>query len=90
MNKDKFIVVEIGNLPLIIYKGKRGYIATLHLCKESVEKIGDAAAFVGGVKSIDDFLSTKVRKVTKWAEDLGLREGMTVKRVIRILDGEED
>ena len=30
----------------------------------------------------------KIKAVTSWAEDLGLRPGMSVKKALEILDGE--
>ena len=88
MDEDRFIVIQFGNLPLIIYKAKRGYIATCHINKESAEKLGDVAAVVPCVKKVEEFKKQKLREVTKWAEEFGLRKGMTVKRAARILDEE--
>ena len=82
-------VVEMGNLPLIIFRGKLGYIATAQISIESVEKLGDVAAITPSVRNVEEFINSKLRAVTTWAEDLGLREGMTVKRAIRVLNGEE-
>lgn len=92
MDKEKLeriIVVEVGNLPIIIFKGKLGYIATAQICKESADRMGDVAAIVPAVNSVEAFLKSKLREVSEWAEDLGLRKGMTVKRAMRVLDGEE-
>lgn len=80
---------DLGNLPLIIVKAKKGYIACSYIDKETAEKIGDVAAFVSGVKNIDDFLKAKVRTTTSWAEDIGIREGMSVKKALEIMDGFE-
>lgn len=80
---------NLGNLPLIIIKAKRGYVACSYISKETAEKVGDVAAFVAGVKSVDDMMNAKIRDVTSWAEDLGLRPGMSVKKALEILDGEQ-
>ncbi|MFA6530972.1 MAG: DUF1805 domain-containing protein [Candidatus Micrarchaeia archaeon] len=77
---------DIGNLPLIVVKAKNGYIACSYIDKETAEKVGDIAAFVSGVKDVDDFLKAKVRETTSWAEDLGVRPGMSVKKALELMD----
>jgi len=85
----KYITLQqnLGNLPLIVVKAKKGYIACSYIDKDTAEKIGDVAAFVTGVKSVEDFLRAKVRTTTTWAEDIGIREGMSVKKALEIMDG---
>ncbi|MBI5227636.1 DUF1805 domain-containing protein [Candidatus Micrarchaeota archaeon] len=80
---------EIGNLPLIVVKAKKGYIACSYIDKETAEKVGDIAAFVSGVKNLDDVKKAKIRCATTWAEDLGIREGMSVKKALELMDAEE-
>lgn len=84
----KYIAVkhEIGNLPLIVVKAKNGYVACSYIDKETAEKVGDVAAFVSGVRNIDDLKKAKIRHATTWAEDLGIREGMSVKKALEIMD----
>jgi len=77
---------EIGNLPLIVVKAKKGYIACSYIDKETAEKIGDIAAFVSGVKNMDDFMRAKIRETTTWAEDAGIRKGMSVKKALELMD----
>lgn len=77
---------ELGNLKLIVIKAKRGYIACSYINKDTAEKVGDVAGFVSGVKCVDDMLRAKLRDTTTWAEDMGLREGMSVKKALEILD----
>ena len=77
---------NIGNLPLIVIKAKTGYVACSYIDKDTAEKVGDVAAFVAGVKTVDDFKKAKIRHVTTWAENLGIREGMSVKKALEIMD----
>jgi uncharacterized protein YunC (DUF1805 family) len=77
---------KIGNLPLIVIRAKGGYVACSYIDKETAEKVGDIAAFVAGVKSLDDFLKAKIRSTTTWAEDMGIREGMSVKKALELMD----
>lgn len=81
---------ELGNLKLVVIKAKRGYIACSYIDKETAEKVGDIAGFVSGVKCVDDMLKAKLRSTTSWAEDIGLREGMSVKKALEILDSDEE
>jgi uncharacterized protein YunC (DUF1805 family) len=77
---------EIGNLPLIVVKAKNGYVACSYIDRNTAEKVGDVAAFVAGVKNINDLKKAKIRHATSWAEDLGIREGMSVKKALEIMD----
>ena len=77
---------EIGNLPLIVVRAKKGYIACSYIDKATAEKVGDIAAFVSGVKNLDDLKRAKIRETTTWAEDLGIREGMSVKKALELMD----
>ena len=77
---------DIGNLPLIVVKAKKGYIACSYIDKETAEKVGDIAAFVSGVKDLTDLKKAKIRHTTTWAEDLGIREGMSVKKALELMD----
>ena len=80
---------RLGNLPLIVVKAKNGYIACSYIDRGTAEKVGDVAAFVSGVTSVDDFLKAKIREATSWAEDLGIREGMSVKKALELMDIEK-
>lgn len=80
----------LGNLPMIVVKAKRGYIACSYVNRETAEKVGDVAAFVSGVKSLNEFLSSKIKCATSWAEDLGIREGMSVRKALELMDRDED
>lgn len=84
----KYIALRqnMGNLPLIVIKAKNGYVACSYIDKETAEKVGDVAAFVSGVKDVDDFKRAKIRHVTTWAENIGIREGMSVKKALELMD----
>ncbi|MFH1521197.1 MAG: DUF1805 domain-containing protein [Candidatus Micrarchaeota archaeon] len=79
---------DMGNLPLIVVKAKKGYIACSYIDKETAERVGDIAAFVSGVKCLEDMKKAKIRIVTSWAEDIGIREGMSVKKALELMDVE--
>jgi len=80
---------ELGNVPLIIIKAKKGYVACSYIDRTAAEKLGDVACFVSGVKTFEDMFKAKVRGATVWAEELGIREGMSVKKALEIIDEEK-
>ena len=82
---------QIGNLPLILVRAKNGYVACNYINKCTADKVGDVAAFVCGVKNTNDFMRAKIREVTTWAEDnYGIREGMSVKKALELMDKSPD
>lgn len=81
---------QIGNLTLIVVRAKRGYIACSYVSKDTAEKVGDVAAFVSGVKEYSDFFNAKIKGTTTWADDMGIREGMSVRKALEIMDTEEE
>ncbi len=80
------ISFPLGNVPLIIVKAKKGYVACSYVSKEAAEKFGDVAAFVTGVKTFEDMFKAKIRTFTTWADDLSIREGMSVKKALELMD----
>ncbi len=76
----------LGNVPLLIVKAKKGYVACGYISKEASEKFGDVAAFVSGVKTFEELFKAKIKKFTTWADDLGIREGMSVKKALELMD----
>ena len=81
------MVFSLGNMPLLIVKARKGYIACSYLDKTSCEHLGDVAAFVSGVKCFDDLKHAKVKCMTVWDEEMAVREGMSVKKALEIMDG---
>lgn len=77
---------NLGNVPLLIIKAKKGYIACSYIDRAAAEKLGDIACFVSGVKTFDDVLRAKVKGVTTWADELGIRKGMSVKKALELLN----
>ncbi len=69
-------VRNLGNAPLIIVKGDKGYVMCGYLNVEVAEKLGDAAAIVSGVSSVEELLEKPVKAVTSKAKEYGVKEGM--------------
>ncbi|MEM1688633.1 MAG: DUF1805 domain-containing protein [Candidatus Anstonellales archaeon] len=84
----RVLMINIGNLPMFIYKSTKrpGYIISYYLDISASDKVGDVAAVCGAVKSKEEFLRAKLTAVTSWAEKIGLKPGMQVKRAIKILE----
>lgn len=68
--------VNIGNAPLLIIKGSKGYMMCGYLNVDVAEKLGDTAVVVTGVREFKDMLNSEVKYVTSKAKELGIREGM--------------
>lgn len=81
--------LDLGTIPLLIIKTQKGYIASTYIDYGAAEKLGDIACFVSNVKNFNDFQKAKIKHVTTWAEDLGIRPGMSIKKALEIMDEEE-
>ncbi len=77
---------ELGSIPLIIIKAEKGYVACGYISKITAEKHGDVACFVSNVKTFDDVFKAKIKGMTTWAEEIGIREGMSVKKALEMID----
>ncbi len=80
VNGRKIIGLEVRNLgkaPLILVKADKGYVMCGYLNINVAEKLGDAAAVVSGVNSIEELLEKPVKEVTSKARELGIKPGMT-------------
>ncbi len=80
VNGKKILGLEVKNLgkaPLIIAKTDKGYVMCGYLNIEVAEKLGDAAAIVSGVSSVEELLEKPVKAVTTKARSLGVEPGMT-------------
>jgi len=72
-------------LPLLILKGSKGLLACGYLNVETFDKTGEAAAIVTGVKTFDNMAKAAVAKVSRAAEQLGLRVGMTGAQALELI-----
>ncbi len=84
----KAVKLNLGTVPLLIIKAENGYVASTYIDQDAAEKLGDIACFVTNVKSFEDFERAKIKCVTSWAEDLGIRPGMSIKKALEIMGGD--
>jgi uncharacterized protein YunC (DUF1805 family) len=71
--------------PLLILKGSKGLLGCGYLNIETFDKTGEAAAIVSGVATFDDMASAVVAKVSRTAQELGLRVGMTGAQALELI-----
>lgn len=76
------IEIPLPNAMLIMAVAPKGFVMCGYLDISMAEKLGDCAAIVHGVKSIDDLLSAKVAEVTAGARKKGIRTGMTARAAL--------
>jgi uncharacterized protein YunC (DUF1805 family) len=69
--------IELPKAPLVLVKGKHGFVMCGYLNAEVADKMGEAAAVVRGVKTVDDLLAAKITAVTAAASARGVSVGMT-------------
>lgn len=71
------IAIPLPNATLILITARQGYLMCGYLNLAAAEKMGDRAAIISGVKTIDDMLSGEVKEVTSRARKAGIRPKMT-------------
>ena len=71
------ITIALPNVPLVMVLGARGYIMCGYLNMDTAEKMGDRAAVVRGVASLDELLAGKVVACTSHAQAAGVMIGMS-------------
>lgn len=69
--------VELDKAPLLLIKGKKGFLMCGYLNIKAAEKLGDVAAKVTGVGTFGEMLKAEVVEVTEKARGLGIKEGLT-------------
>jgi uncharacterized protein YunC (DUF1805 family) len=69
--------------PLVVLtKAEKGFIVRSNFSMKALEEKGVAAARIAGISSIETALETNIVEITSKAKELGLREGMTVRKAL--------
>lgn len=76
------VKVDLPRAPLVMIRAGKGFAMCGYLNMESVNKTGEVAVRVTGVKSFDDVLNAKVVNVSDEARKLGMAEGMTAREAL--------
>ena len=72
-------------LPLLILKGSKGFLACGYVNVETTNKTGEACAIVRGVQNYDDMLEATVADVSEAAGELGIQHGMKGAEALELL-----
>jgi len=74
--------IKTTNVSMLMINGANGMLACGYISMPAADKFGDSMATVTGVSSYDDMLNKPVVAVSKAAEALGARVGMTGKAAL--------
>jgi uncharacterized protein YunC (DUF1805 family) len=76
------VKVELPKAPLVMICAAKGFAMCGYLNMESVNKTGEVAVRVTGVRTFDDVLNAKVVNVSDKARELGIAEGQTAREAL--------
>jgi uncharacterized protein YunC (DUF1805 family) len=76
------IKIPTQNSAILVIKAKNGFLGCGYINVEAADKLGDAVAIVTGVKDFHDMLNAKVIKISKRAEGLGIKKGISGKQAL--------
>jgi uncharacterized protein YunC (DUF1805 family) len=68
--------IEFEGAPLLIIKGKRMLLSCAYLNHVALERMGNAACIVSGVRSFEDLLNAEIKIFTSKALEMGVKPGM--------------
>ena len=69
--------VELPRAPLVLVRARKGFAMCGYLNLEAVDRAGEVAVRVTGVRNFEDVLQAKVAGVSQKARELGINEGMS-------------
>ncbi len=81
----QYVRMDMFGAPLVLLKGKRGFVMCGYLNIQASDKLGDVGIRVTGVKNLDDMVKAKVSDVTSKAESLGIKPGSNVSDILHLL-----
>jgi len=78
--------IELSNAPpLILIRGKRGFVMCGYINLDVAEKLGLVVVRVSGVSSIEEMLEKEVSNATSKAKEIGIKDGVKVKDIIDLI-----
>lgn len=69
--------IELPGAPLLLAKGRNGYVMCGYLDMATADRLGQAAAIVRGVASLEQLLEKPVTDASVKARALGVSPGMS-------------
>ena len=83
--KYEYIKVPMAKAPLLLLKGKKGFVMCGYLNLDAANKLGDCAVRVSGVSDLRTLLDSKAAGVSEEAKKLGISEGQKVSEFVQLL-----
>jgi uncharacterized protein YunC (DUF1805 family) len=77
--------IDLPGAPLLVARGKKGFVMCGYLDVKAADKFGTAAAVVRGVKTVDELMEKTVSDVSEAAAKAGVKSGMTGRQALAIL-----
>lgn len=84
-NPFEFMKMDMGNAPLVVLKGRKGFVMCGYLNLEASQKIGDLSVRVTGVKDLETVLASTVAGMSEKAAVAGIKEGQKVSEILHLL-----
>ncbi len=84
-NDLQYIKIDMWGAPLVMIKGKKGYVMCGYLNIATADKLGDFAVRVTGVKDLDSVLASKVVECSAAASRAGIKQGDPVSEIAGLL-----
>ena len=73
---------------ILLLQGRRGFLGCGYFDLATANRLGEAFVIVRGVKTFDDMLNARAVQVSAAASALGVREGMSGREVMALLNRE--
>lgn len=81
----KGVEIPLPKAMLVLVTAPKGYLMCGYLDIATAEKMGDCAAIIRGVRSVDELLAGKVVAMTPEATKAGITAGMTGRQALEKL-----
>jgi len=78
--------IPTQNTSVLMIHGNNGFLACGYINMEVANKRNDVCAIVNGVKTLDDMLIAHVKFVSDAARKTGIKEGMTGKEALLLMN----
>ncbi|MEM0302806.1 MAG: DUF1805 domain-containing protein [Archaeoglobaceae archaeon] len=78
--------VDLPKAPLLLIICGEIVIGCGYISVEAMEKLGNCACVVRGVRSFEDMLNAEISELTSKAEKLGARKGMRVRELLEKIE----
>ena len=78
--------VPTAKTNVLLIKAAGGFLGCGYFDVNVANRVGDAAAIVTGVKTVEQMLEAPVVRLSERAKEAGVREGMTGREALLLLD----